>query len=166
MLQKVRGLMHPMSLLLTRLRESRTLRPIGEGLLRSYTRTNVAIYRLSRGRLFGRFAGLPIILLETSGRRSGRRRITPVVSMDHEIGTLIVASDGGARRHPSWYLNLQANPTATIYRRRAAKKVVARTVSAHERQQLWPALCAYNEGWHRYQTATNRQIPVVVLEAL
>ena len=162
---KVRGIMHDVSLLLTRLRERQRLRPIGQAALKSYTRLNVIVYRLSGGRIFGRFAGLPVLLLETRGRRSGRQRLTPVVFMEHDVGTLVVASDGGASRHPAWYLNLQANPKATIYRGRRRQQVVARALSDAERQQLWPELCVYNEGWARYQHATARQIPVVLLQA-
>ncbi len=131
---------------------------------RSYTRINVAFYKLTGGRIFGRFAGLPVLLIETTGRKSGRKRTTPLVFMDHPIGTLLVASDGGSRRHPNWFVNLRNHPTATVWKRGERFRVHARELSQHDRDTVWPELCRHNKGLPLYQAATDRRIPVVVLE--
>lgn len=131
---------------------------------KTYSRLNVAIYKRTGGRIFGRFAGLPVLLLETKGRTSGRRRTTPLVYMDHPIGTLVVASDGGMPRHPNWFRNLQTDPHATVWKRSERFGVIARELPDDERDRVWPELCRFNKGYLRYQAATERRIPVVVLE--
>jgi deazaflavin-dependent oxidoreductase (nitroreductase family) len=131
---------------------------------KSYSRLNVAVYKRTRGRVFGRFAGLPVLLLETKGRRTGRPRTTPLVYMDHPIGTLVVASDGGMERNPAWFKNLQSDPQATVWKRAERLRVRARELEEEERARVWPDLCRYNKGYVRYQAATQRRIPVVLLD--
>ena len=131
---------------------------------KTYSRLNVAIYKRTGGRIFGRFAGLPVLLLETKGRKSGRPRTTPLVFMDHPIGTLVVASDGGMNRHPNWFRNLQEDPHATVWKRSARLRVKAQELGQEERAGVWPELCRYNKGLPLYQGAAQRRIPVVVLE--
>jgi deazaflavin-dependent oxidoreductase (nitroreductase family) len=76
---------------------------------------------------------------------------------------VLVASNGGAVRHPSWWLNLQTKAEAWIQIKRIRRRVKAEQASAAEKQRLWPRLTAMYPGYQRYQEITNRDIPVVIL---
>jgi deazaflavin-dependent oxidoreductase (nitroreductase family) len=79
---------------------------------------------------------------------------------------VLVASNGGAARHPTWFLNLQANPEAEVQIGAVRRKVRAEQASAAEKQRLWPFLTAMYPGYARYQEITNRDIPVVILRSI
>jgi len=108
--------------------------------------------------------GSEILLLTTTGRKSGRPRTHPLIHRPDNGGWVIVASDGGAPEHPSWMKNLLADPEATIQVRADEIPVRARVTEGEERERLWRLM---NEAWppyDSYQERTERQIPVVVLE--
>lgn len=128
----------------------------------AFTATHVALYRATAGRVLGWFDTAPILLLTTVGRRSGRRRTAPVIYVPGEAPAL-VASNGGARRHPQWFLNLRAHPEATIEVGGERFEVVAEEVTGPERDEIWKRATAIYPGYARYQRGLDRQIPVVVL---
>ena len=108
--------------------------------------------------------GSSVLILTTRGRRSGEQRSTPLIYGRHDDDYVVVASQGGAPRHPAWYGNLVANPDVTVQvlgDRFAAK---ARTATAEEKPELWKVMTATWPAYDDYQRKTDREIPVVVLE--
>ena len=126
-------------------------------------RAHRTVYRLSGGRVLWRVADMPVLLLTTTGRRSGRPRTTPLTYFEHEGGLAVVGSNGGEERPPQWWLNLQADPRATVTIRRHARPVVAREATSAERAELWPRIVETNPGYAAYARRTTRRIPVVLL---
>jgi deazaflavin-dependent oxidoreductase (nitroreductase family) len=122
------------------------------------------VYRLTGGRVGGRIGKLPVLLLTTIGRKSGRPRTQPLAYTRVGDGYAVIASKGGAAQHPLWYLNLRANPLAEVTVGRDTRKVRARDAEGEERERLWCALADLYPGYDRYAQKTSRRIPVVVLE--
>lgn len=117
---------------------------------------------MSGGRI-GANIGLPALLLTTTGRKSGLPRSTPLVYFRDGARYVVVASDGAARKNPQWHENLQKDARATIQVGRESRGVVATVASGAERERLWKLGRDVNPMWERYQTRTEREIPVVVL---
>ena len=124
---------------------------------------NTAIYRLSRGRLLGRMSGLPVLLLVTSGRRSGKARTAPLLYTEDGDAFVVIASFGGQPEHPAWYLNLEANPSATVQVGGEEYAVRAETVEGDERERLWNQMTQGYASYDDYEKKTTRKIPVVAL---
>jgi deazaflavin-dependent oxidoreductase (nitroreductase family) len=122
------------------------------------------VYRLTGGRVGGQIGKLPVLLLTTIGRRSGRPRTQPLAYAQAGDGYAVIASKGGTPRHPLWYLNLRANPLAEVTVGRETRRVRARDAQGEERERLWRALADLYPGYDRYAQKTSRRIPVVVLE--
>lgn len=125
-----------------------------------------AIFDVSRGRVFGRVGAMPVVKLTTTGRRSGQPRTVMLTSPARATdGSLvIVASWGGDDKHPAWYLNLEADPTVEVTAEGRTFTAVARTATAAERDGLWPTVVATYDSYVNYQRATDREIPLVILE--
>jgi deazaflavin-dependent oxidoreductase (nitroreductase family) len=124
------------------------------------------IYRLTNGVIGHRFPGSPPMLLLTHiGAKSGTTRTTPLVYVDDPPNVVIVASKGGHPRHPSWYHNLMANPDVTVQVGSERREVHARVATPEERKRLWPMAVATYSGYGGYQKRTDREIPLVILEA-
>lgn len=122
------------------------------------------VYKLSGGRLGGSFGQSKVILVTTTGRKSGKKRTLPLIGVDHGDGWGVIASASGHDTHPAWYLNLQANPEAIVTVGKAEHAVVARVLEGEERQQVWDqAVDAYAD-YAEYQKVTDRVIPVLALE--
>src|SRR5215212_1711841 len=127
------------------------------------TGANVKLYRLSGGKLGGKFSGAPVLLLDHIGRKTGRRRTTPVLYMPDGDDLIVVASRGGSDANPAWWLNLKANPQTTVQVGSERRRVVAREATPEEKQRLWPRLVDVYSDYEVYQRRTERQIPVIVL---
>ena len=116
------------------------------------------------------FAGgpglLPTLLLSTTGRKSGRTSVLPLIYKKVNRAYVIIASKGGAPAHPAWYLNLEAKPDCDIQVAHEHYRARARTAVGDERADLWQQLVEIYPPYTDYQAATNREIPVVVLEPL
>ena len=123
------------------------------------------LLRVSGGRVGRSVAGMPVVVLHTTGRKSGQPRTTmltaPVVDGDRVV---LVASYGGDDRHPAWYLNLSADPDVTIELDGARREMRARTATAEEKAALWPRITKTYRGYAGYQKRTDRDIPVVLLD--
>lgn len=120
-------------------------------------------YRLTGG-LLGHCSMLgPMLLLTTTGRRTGERRTTPLLYMTDGDGYVVVASNGGRDRPPSWLLNLEASPQAEVQVRRVRTPVVAEVLRGPDAEPLWPHLNEHYSGWAYYQRLTDRELPVVRL---
>jgi deazaflavin-dependent oxidoreductase (nitroreductase family) len=122
------------------------------------------VYRLTGGKIGGRIGKLPVLLLTTIGRKSGRPRTQPLAYTRVGDGYAVIASKGGAAQHPLWYLNLRAHPLAEVTVGRETWKVRARDAEGEERERLWRALADLYPGYERYAQKTSRRIPVVVLD--
>lgn len=127
-------------------------------------RVNVGIYRLSHGWVGGQLANQSVLLLHTIGRKSGRRFTTPISYFPRGGDYVLVASNWGRPRHPDWYFNLMAHPKAEIQVKRRKLHVRARKASAKEREELWPWVKSLNAFYGRYESHTQRSIPIVFLE--
>jgi F420H(2)-dependent quinone reductase len=129
-------------------------------------RVHDRLYRLSGGKLGGRIAGMPVLLLTTTGRKSGRQRTQPLTYAPIDGGYAVIASKGGSRNHPLWYLNLRATPLAEVTVGRETQTVRARDAEGEERERLWRRLADVYPGYDRYASKTSRRIPVSVLEPI
>ena len=123
-----------------------------------------AIYRLSGGRIFIRSLGCPVILLTTTGRKSGQPRTAPIFGFQEGQSIIVVPSNAGKEHDPSWYLNLRANPQAQIQLGRKTWRVRAREATDQERERLWPFLVSQYGGYQVYRERTDWQFPVLILE--
>ncbi|HET9875993.1 MAG TPA: nitroreductase family deazaflavin-dependent oxidoreductase [Mycobacterium sp.] len=124
---------------------------------------HIRAYRDSGGEVGYLWNGVPTLLLTVTGRRTGQERTSALIFGRDGSDYLVVASMGGAPRHPSWYLNLQANPQANIQVRAEEFAVVAHTASAAEKPRLWKIMTDIWPNYDVYQSRTDRDIPVVVL---
>jgi deazaflavin-dependent oxidoreductase (nitroreductase family) len=120
-------------------------------------------YQATRGRLGSRIAGMPVLLLATTGRRTGRRRTVPLTYIENEGDLVLVASYGGSPTHPAWFLNLDANPDVEVQIGPDRREMQARRATPEERDRLWPRVVATYDGYGRYQAKTSREIPLALL---
>jgi deazaflavin-dependent oxidoreductase (nitroreductase family) len=127
------------------------------------TWVHVRLYRLSGGRLLGRMQGSPLLLLDHVGRRSGRRRTTPLSYMEDGDDLVVAGSRGGSEAAPAWWRNLEASPRTTVQVGPERREVVARTAAPEQRQRLWARLVARHPRFAEYQSRTSREIPLIVL---
>jgi deazaflavin-dependent oxidoreductase (nitroreductase family) len=110
--------------------------------------------------------GTQALLLTTTGRRTGQDRVSPLIYGRHGDDYLVVASKGGTPENPAWYLNLEANPEVGLQVKGDKFKAHARTATPQEKAVLWPIMTKEWPDYDTYQTKTDRDIPVVVLERL
>jgi deazaflavin-dependent oxidoreductase (nitroreductase family) len=138
---------------------------IKRNLQRTATGLHRQVFDLSKGRLAGKAFGMPVVKLTTTGRKSGQPRDTMLTTPVHDESRIVlVASDGGAPHDPAWYLNLRHDPHVTVTLSGRTRTLVARTASDDEKAALWPQIVAAYPGYAGYQTKTDRNIPVVILE--
>ena len=124
---------------------------------------HAGVYRATGGKLFGRMGKSPILLLNTVGRKSGKKRTSPLLyAMDGE-DFVIIASKGGASAHPAWYLNLMANPEATVEIEDREVRVRAEEADSEEKSRLWQKMVEMYPAYDAYQEKTEREIPLLVL---
>jgi deazaflavin-dependent oxidoreductase (nitroreductase family) len=125
---------------------------------------HVTLYRLTNGRIGGRFiAGSPILLLTTTGRRTGKRRTRPLAYVRDGVRYVLCASNGGSPAHPGWYHNLAATGRAEIQVGPERLAVTARTADPTERTRLFARFVELYQGYGAYEDKTSRQIPLVLL---
>lgn len=134
-----------------------------DGTAKRLSALHAAAYRVSRGRLGSRLVNNDMLLLRTTGRRSGKPHTVPLLYLRHGAALVVIASWGGRDRHPEWYLNLSADPQCSVTVAGNVHSVVARTTDGEERATLWARAVAAYHGYADYQAKTARQIPVVVL---
>ena len=122
------------------------------------------LYRVSGGRIGGRVVGMPVLMLTTTGRKSGEPRTNVLTYVPKGRAAVVFASNAGEPRHPAWWLNLAADPHATVQRGQEVMPVVAREAEGEERARLWDEVVRTEAGYAVYAERTTRRIPVVVLE--
>lgn len=144
----------------------------GTALAKFYSQADRWLITLSRGRLGSRLRigealpDPPVLVLETTGRKSGKLRGTPLMYLRQQNGFAVVASNGGHPKHPAWWLNLSTDPRAFIRVDGKRCAVRARELQGDERARSWEAFCAMYPGLIIYQNDTQRVFPVVLLEPL
>lgn len=131
--------------------------------LRAANRMHVSLYRMSGGRIANRVAGMPVLLITTFGRKSGRPHTNPVVYLRDGDAFLVSASAGGMGWHPGWYLNLITSPRAVIQVRDQTIDVKARILDGMERDQMYARFKAASSNFVKYEKNTSREIPVIRL---
>jgi F420H(2)-dependent quinone reductase len=124
---------------------------------------HAGVYRATGGKLFGRMGKSPILLLNTVGRKSGKKRTSPLLYVMDGEDFVIVASKGGASAHPAWYLNLRANPEATVEIGDREVRVRAEEANSEEKSRLWQKMVEMYPAYDDYQKRTEREIPLLVL---
>src|SRR5687767_13162386 len=117
--------------------------------IRALSKAHLAAYRVSGGRVLGSVAGMPVLLLTTTGRRSGKARTTPLTFFRDATDLVVIASNGGADRSPDWSLNLQQTPRAVVEIGADKLVVTARPASQQERERLWVVITATYAGYAR-----------------
>jgi len=131
--------------------------------MHDFNRNVIDEFRTNDGKVGGPFENAPILLLTTTGAKSGRKYTTPLVYQTDGDRIVIFGSKGGAPSHPAWYHNLVANPRVTIELPGETVEVTAATVEGAERERIWSAQKEIMPGFAEYEAKTERQIPVIVL---
>jgi len=156
---------------MTKARPDQLDSPVIPKVMKYAGKAHVRVYRLTKGRIGGKWrigAGwkkpVPTLLLDHVGRKSGRQFTTPLLYLDDAPNVVIVASQGGLPKNPQWYANLTATPETSVQIKGEKRAVRARTATADERAALWPRLVDLYADFENYQSWTDREIPVVVLE--
>lgn len=124
---------------------------------------HVALYRMSGGKIANRVANLPVLLMTTVGRKSGKSHTNPVVYLAYGQDYLVTASGGGVDWHPSWYLNLKDRPQANIEIGDKSFNVQAVIMEGEERVRLYEKFKAASSNFVKYEKGTSRVIPVIRL---
>jgi deazaflavin-dependent oxidoreductase (nitroreductase family) len=121
------------------------------------------IYHATGGKLLGRMGQSPILLLNSVGRKSGKKRATPLLYVVDGESFVIIASKGGTPSHPAWYLNLKANPDATVEVGDRKVRMRAEEEGGEEKERLWQKMAEMYSTYDDYQKKTKREIPLLVL---
>jgi deazaflavin-dependent oxidoreductase (nitroreductase family) len=129
-----------------------------------YGDEHVQRYEATDGEEGHDWQGTQTLILTTTGRKSGQERKSPLIYGEHDGDYLVVASKGGTPEPPAWFVNLQADPTAEIQVWGERFPVRARVATAEEKPELWKIMTGHWPAYDEYQTKTDREIPVVVLE--
>lgn len=133
----------------------------GSGL---FARTHAKLLQRTNGRIGRRFLGADVVVLRTTGRKSGEQRDAPVFYVAHDGGWAVVAANAASKRPPAWWLNLQAKPEADAFVEGKWHPIRARKATQEEHETLWPRLVDMYAGNEHYKSIARRELPVVVLE--
>ncbi len=126
----------------------------------------VFLYRLTNGKFGGRMQGLQVLLLTTTGRKTGKIRTTPLGYFEADGGYIIIGSNAGFDTHPAWFHNLRSNPRAVIRVRDGQFKVNAEIAGKEKRDRFWAQLIELAPGYDSYAKRTRREIPIVILHPI
>ena len=125
---------------------------------------NTRLYRISGGRIGGRYDDAPVLILHHVGRRSGEKRETPLVYLQDGEDIVVVGSMGGIPSHPAWCLNVRDRPDDVAVEIKGRRTPVrAREATTEEREELWPRLLEMWPAWEDYARRTEREFPIFVL---
>ena len=130
----------------------------------AWSRKQAELYEATNGEEGAELRGRPVIVLTSVGAKTGKLRKTPLMRVEHDGVYAVVASLGGAPKHPVWYHNLKTNPEVELQDRATKRDYVAREVTGDEKRLWWERAVDTWPDYATYQTKTDRQIPVFVLE--
>ena len=133
-------------------------------LIKVFTAAHVFIYRLVGGFLVSKMAGQSMLLLSTTGRRSGKTQTIAISYFRDGSDYVLVASNWGGAHHPGWYHNLMSLPAAEIQVKARKMRVCARPATPDEYDRLWKVVIKQNPMYAQYQQQTSRKIPLVILK--
>ena len=131
---------------------------------KAYNRQLIEDFRANRGKSDNPMAGRPLLLLTTTGAKSGQPRTTPMMYIPDGDNLLVIASNAGAPTHPDWYHNLVAHPEVTVEVKNETYDAIATVAEGPERQKLWNKLVELYPFFADHQAKVSRQIPVIVLK--
>lgn len=121
------------------------------------------LYRATKGKFGGEVQGLPVLLLTTTGRKSGKQRTTPLGFFEEDGGYVISATNAGFENNPGWFFNLTANPHVKVEIKDQPLEANAEITTGDRRKQLWDRLVQLAPGYGNYATKTAREIPMIIL---
>ncbi len=131
-------------------------------IFKQFMRFQIFMFRRSGGKMLVR--GMPVLLLTTVGRKTGKQRVTSVMYIRDGDNYVITASNAGADKHPDWFVNLQANPQTMIEVDGMTRRLIARQANPEEKDRLWAQLVERAPFFQGYKTKTARDIPMVILQ--
>lgn len=134
-----------------------------KALFRSVLSIFVFLYQRTAGKFGGRVQGLRVLLLTTTGRKTGKQRTTPLGYFEHEGGYVVIASNAGFDTHPAWFHNLKSQPQVALQIQARRLAALAEPAGPELRRQLWAKLVELAPGYGAYQQRTTREIPLVFL---
>ena len=123
----------------------------------------VGLYRRTGGSFGGKVQGLPVLLLTTTGRKTGKQFTTPVGFFEDQGNYIICASNAGADQHPGWFRNIQQDPHVEIEIKDQRMTATAEITSGAERQRLWTRLTELAPSYQNYTRKTARELPMIML---
>jgi deazaflavin-dependent oxidoreductase (nitroreductase family) len=133
-------------------------------LMTPFSRFNAWRYIKSKGESMGQLRGRDICVASMTGAKSGKQRDVPLMYVPYNDGVILVASLGGAPKHPTWYYNLIKNPDIDVYVKGEKLALRARVASPAEKTEVWPVCCEHYPDYANYQARTERDIPVFICE--
>lgn len=132
--------------------------------VRAFWCLHLRLYLWSSGRIGHTIRNLPVLILTTTGKKSRLPRAKALMYLPNGDDFVVIASNLGRSHHPAWWVNLLAEPNATVQIGRGQFRVHAREADGEERERLWNVIAEKNSDYNQYRTWTSRRIPVVVLE--
>ncbi len=133
---------------------------------RWFTQWHTKIFKLTGGRIGGNLAGIPIVFIDTIGRKSGQIRTVPIACYPYENDVAVVASNNGQDTDPVWWLNLQANPEVEIQLGTQRYRARAEEITGAAREAFWPQVVKLNPAQASHQSHTQRLLPIIRLRRL
>ena len=137
-----------------------------KALFRSLLSIFVFLYQRTGGKIGGHVQGLRVLLLTTTGRKTGKTRTTPLGYFEHDGGYVIIASNAGFDTHPAWFHNLRSNPRVALQIQDKQLAAIAEPAAPELRKQLWAKLVELAPGYKAYEKRTTREIPLVILRPI
>ena len=136
---------------------------MADKVMRVMSELHARVLSVTKGRVGGSFRNAPVLVLHTTGARSGKRRDAPLLYLEDGDSYAVIASAGGAPSHPGWYHNLLANPDCSVSVANQTIPVHAEILEGEERERAWRGLTALYKSYDAYQEKTDRTIPVMRL---
>lgn len=131
-----------------------------------FGKIHAGLYRATGGRFGAKMGPIDVALVTTVGRKSGQARTVPIACYPYKDSIAVSASNSGMERHPTWFLNMQANPEVSVQFGRDSFRAVAEIVADEEREALWETIMDINDHQREYREQTERKIPLVWLRKL
>jgi F420H(2)-dependent quinone reductase len=139
------------------------MNPFVKLMIKTFTGSHVFLYRISGGRFASKMGPLSILLLTTTGGKTGKQRTKPLPYLREGNSYAVIAANAGMKNHPAWYFNLQHNPKVQIQVHDQLLTAKATTAKGEQRQRLWQQLLVVAPNYADYEKKTTREIPVVIL---